>query len=253
MYFHIFLIISPCKRAGSPPFELTLIPLNQGYFVLSLVEIDPVVLKKKILKFHQCIFAISYIIISSWKKAGPFIWINLNLLHPRMICAKFGWNRPSGSSGEDFQNFINIFSLFHNYLPLKRAESFIWINLKSLYPRMLCANLFEICPVVWRKRFFKFVNVLLQFCIHFPLEKGQCPSFEHPSPKDDLCKEMKFGWNWPSGSGGENFSNSSKLFPRYFKIILLEEGQGPSYEKTFIPFTQWCFVPSFVEICPGVL
>ena len=30
----------------------------------------------------------------------PFIWRNLNPLHPRMHCAKFGWNWPSGY-GED--------------------------------------------------------------------------------------------------------------------------------------------------------
>ena len=30
-----------------------------------------------------------------------FIWINLNPLHPRMLCAKFGWNWPSGSGEED--------------------------------------------------------------------------------------------------------------------------------------------------------
>ena len=31
-----------------------------------------------------------------------FIWTNLNPLHPRMLCAKFGWNWPSGSGEEDF-------------------------------------------------------------------------------------------------------------------------------------------------------
>ena len=30
-----------------------------------------------------------------------FIWIKLNPLHPRMLYAKFGWNWPSGSGGED--------------------------------------------------------------------------------------------------------------------------------------------------------
>ena len=30
-----------------------------------------------------------------------FIWTNLNPLHQRMLCAKFGWNRPSGSGEED--------------------------------------------------------------------------------------------------------------------------------------------------------
>ena len=29
-----------------------------------------------------------------------FIWTNLNLLHPRILCTKFGWNLHSGS-GED--------------------------------------------------------------------------------------------------------------------------------------------------------
>ena len=31
-----------------------------------------------------------FVIISTRKMAGPFIWTNLNLLHPRILCAKFG-------------------------------------------------------------------------------------------------------------------------------------------------------------------
>ena len=33
-----------------------------------------------------------FIIISPWKSAGPIMWTNLNPLHPRMLCAMFGWN-----------------------------------------------------------------------------------------------------------------------------------------------------------------
>ena len=66
----------------------------------SLVEIGSVVLEEKIFKFHQCIFAIC-VIISTWQRVGSFIWTNLNPLHPRMLCAKFGWNWPSGSGEED--------------------------------------------------------------------------------------------------------------------------------------------------------
>ena len=76
-----------------------------------------------------------FIIISPWKRAGPFIWTNLNPIHPRMLCAKFGWNWPSGSRGEDFFNFINVISLFHNYLPLE-----IWTNLNPLHLGILCAK-----------------------------------------------------------------------------------------------------------------
>ena len=48
---------------------------------------------------------------------GPFIWTNLNPLHPRMFCIKSGWNWHSGS-GEDFYNFIDVFSLSFD-LPLE--------------------------------------------------------------------------------------------------------------------------------------
>ena len=94
-----------------------------------------------------------FIIISPRKRAGPFIWTNLNPLHPRMLCAKFGWNWLSGSGEEDFL----IMSMYLHYFviisPWKRAGPFIWRNLNPLHPRMLCA---------------------------------------------------KFGWNWLSGSGGED-------------------------------------------------
>ena len=33
-----------------------------------------------------------FIIISPWKRAGPINRTNLNSLHPRMLCAMFGWN-----------------------------------------------------------------------------------------------------------------------------------------------------------------
>ena len=37
-----------------------------------------------------------FVIITPWKRAGPFIWTNLNPLYSRMLCAKFGWNWPCG-------------------------------------------------------------------------------------------------------------------------------------------------------------
>ena len=58
MYFCYFVIISPWKGLG-PSFEQTWIPFTKWCFVLSLVEIGQVVLKKKIFRFHQCIFATS--------------------------------------------------------------------------------------------------------------------------------------------------------------------------------------------------
>ena len=98
MYIHYFVIIFLGKGRG-PSFDQTWIPFIQGCFVRSLVEIGTVVLMKKIYKFCQCI--LFFVIISPWKRAGPFIWTNLNSLHSRMFCAKFGGNWPSGSGQED--------------------------------------------------------------------------------------------------------------------------------------------------------
>ena len=35
-----------------------------------------------------------------------FIWTNLNPLYPRMLCAKFGWNWPSGSREDENVNSL---------------------------------------------------------------------------------------------------------------------------------------------------
>ena len=46
--------LSPLGRGRDPLFQKTRIPINQGCFMPSLVEIGPVVLEKKIFKFCQC-------------------------------------------------------------------------------------------------------------------------------------------------------------------------------------------------------
>ena len=66
-----------------------------------LVKIGPIDLEKKIFKFRQSIFTISLLSSFAWKRVGPCIWTNLNPFHPRMLCAKFGWNWFSGFGEED--------------------------------------------------------------------------------------------------------------------------------------------------------
>ena len=93
--FCYFVIISPWKRAG--PFVW--INFTKGWFVLSIIEIGWLVLERKIFKLVNLHY---FIIISPWKRAWPFICTNLNPLHPKILCAKFGWNWPSGSGEEDY-------------------------------------------------------------------------------------------------------------------------------------------------------
>ena len=96
-YIFAILLSAPLGKGWGP----TSIPFNQWCFVPCLVEIGSVVLVKKIFKFRQYIFAIS--LLSPVRKAGPLVWTNLNSLYPRMLCAKYCWNWPSGS-GEEEEN-----------------------------------------------------------------------------------------------------------------------------------------------------
>ena len=47
-----------------------------------------------------------------------------------------------------FFNFVNVFSLFRNYLPLEKDRTFHLNKLESLYPRMLCAKFGWNCPIL---------------------------------------------------------------------------------------------------------
>ena len=119
LYFSLFCYHSLEK--GGPficSFEQTWIPFTKECFVPSLDgEEDLEIFSMSFLYF---------VIISPWKRAGPFIWTNYNLLYPRMLCVKFGW--LSGPREEGFLNFINVFSLFCYYLPLGKGGPFIWKN-----------------------------------------------------------------------------------------------------------------------------
>ena len=88
-----------------------------------------------------------FVIISPWRKEGPFIWTNLTSHHPRMIWAKFDWNWHSVSGEEDLFNFVNVFSYFVIISPwyLNRIESPSSNN-------ALCQVWLKLAQWFWRRR-----------------------------------------------------------------------------------------------------
>ena len=81
-----------------------------------------------------------FIIISPWKRVEPFR-TNLNPLHPKdALCQVIKLKLVQWFWSRWFLKFVHVFSQFRNYLPLKRADHFIWTILNSFHPRMLCAN-----------------------------------------------------------------------------------------------------------------
>ena len=75
-----------------------------------------------------------FLIISPWKRVWPFIWTNMNSLHPRMVYAKFDWNRTSRSWKEDFK----ISFMQFRYTSKKGVT--LHLNLNLLHLKMLCAK-----------------------------------------------------------------------------------------------------------------
>ena len=134
--------------------------------------------------------------------AWPFICTNLNSLHLRMLCAKFGWNWSFGSS-DIFLKFCQCIFVFLVIIsPWKNILPFIWINLNSLYPGMLCAKFSWNLPRgSGEEDFYIFVNIFSIMHNYLPFEKGgalQLKKLESPSPKDALCQVwLKLAqWFW---------------------------------------------------------
>ena len=150
-----------------------------------LVKFGEYVLKKKIFKIRQCIFAFSFYL--PWKRMVPFIWTNLNPHQPSITCqvwlklAQWSWRRW-------FFNF-NIFSLLPYPLLLEKDNALPFNKLKSPSPKYsLCQVWLKWAQWFWRRRRFSyFVNVF--FCNVLIIG----PSFEQTwisinQCKDDLCQ-----------------------------------------------------------------
>ena len=115
------------------------------------------------------------------------IHMNVNSLHPRIPWTKFYCNF----------NIVNVFSLFHDYLPFKKSVPFIWTTLNSLHQRHnqggFVPSLDKISPVV----LILFVDNL------FSLFRNKECGYINPLHPRMFC--AKFDWNWPSGSIGVGF------------------------------------------------
>ena len=132
--FSLFPKYLPLKKGMALPlnkFETQL--FKDASCVTSLVEISAVVLKK-IFKCGQCIFAIWK--LSPFEKGCgpsfeqtliPFTQESFELCQIWLKLAQWFWRR--------YLNFINVFSLFHKYLPLEKGVTLHLNKLESKLPK----------------------------------------------------------------------------------------------------------------------
>ena len=111
-------------------------------------------------------------IISPCKGAWPFIWANLNSLHARILCTKFGLNWLSGSWEEDFWIKSMFFSNISNFSPLEKecgsSVERTWIPATQ---GCFVPSLVEIGPAILEEKTFKFRQCIFFFSEFSPLGK----------------------------------------------------------------------------------
>ena len=135
-----------------------------------------------------------------------FIWTNP--LNPvcRMLCAKFGWNQLSDSGEDYFLNSLLYFSHLLIIFPWKRMWPFIWRNLNPLYPRMLWSkNGWNYPFVSGEKDFLILLMHFWYFVIISPWKRAWHFIWRNLNCLLQRMICAKFGWNWPFGSGEEDF------------------------------------------------
>ena len=113
--FSLFLNYLPLEKGGALHLLFT-----QGCFVQRLVEIGSVVLEKRFFLISSMYFR-KFIIISLWKRAGPFIW-KKNLIPFTQKCFMQSLVE-SGSMVLMKIIFLILSMYFPYYLPLEKCEA----------------------------------------------------------------------------------------------------------------------------------
>ena len=96
MYFCNFVIISPFQKSWILHLNKFEFPFPKDALWQAWLKLAQWFCRRRFFKFVNVILQVrNYLPVE--KRKWTFVWTNLNPLRPRMLCAKFGWNWPSGS------------------------------------------------------------------------------------------------------------------------------------------------------------
>ena len=96
-----------------------------------------------------------FVIFFPWKMRGLH-WNKLIYPSLKVVRAKFGWKLHTGSGENFFANFVNVFSLFCNHIPLEKWGALQLNNIIYPPPRDdLCQVWLILSQWFWRRRFLK--------------------------------------------------------------------------------------------------
>ena len=94
-----------------------------------------------------------FVIISPWEKDGPFFLTNLKNPSPKDALGQVWLKLAQWFQNRRFLNFVNVFSLFRNYLPLEKYRALHLNKLQSpLSKDALCQVWLKLAQRFWRRR-----------------------------------------------------------------------------------------------------
>ena len=114
-----------------------------------------------------------------------------------------------------FFNFVNVFSVFRNYLPSKKEGALHMIKVESPSPKDALSQVWlKLAQWFWRRRSLNYVNVFSLFRNYLLLETGRAlhlNKLESPLPKDALCQVwLKLAqWFWRRRWKCEKFTKTT--------------------------------------------
>ena len=176
-------------------------------------KIVPVVLEERFFKFRECTFAN----VSQCKKMWPFHLNKLKYSLPRNAFCQVWIKQAQWFWRRRFLKFMNVCSLFHNYLPFKNGEALRLKKMNPLHPRMHCAKF----AWNWLSGFVEdFWNLLMYFCNFVIISFWKSVDTFMLINLNSLHPKITC-WNLPSGSWEEvflKFMTECLLFHNYLPL-----------------------------------
>ena len=137
---------------------------------------------------------------------------------------------------ERFLNVVNVFSLFHDYLPLEKGMALQQNKLEfPLSKDALYQVRLKLAQWFWRRRFLIILNMILHFRYYLPFEKGatlHLNNLDTPLTKDAVCQDWFKQGQWFWRRRFSNILNRNSLF-RYY--LPLEKGVDLNLNKLESP------------------
>ena len=193
-------------------------------------------------------------------KKGIFLYflekgVSFHLNKPKHAPFQIWLKLAHSSEEEDFKNFVNIFSLFQNYLPLEKGLALHLNKLEFPLPKHALFQIWlKFAMRICCKEDSKTLSMYFRYFVIISLWKKAWPFIELTWFPNYLCANMpcaKCGCNWSISSAEEDFfipstcCRYSVFISKMLKLFIVSIWKRVWYFIwiNLIPFFQRCFLP----------